>query len=585
MRAGVRVVLLACLLLVCLAAPAAAHSTLIGTDPDSGATLTEPPQQITLRFDNAIEESFGGVQVFSPSGDRMEAGQPEINGTEVRVPLRPLPQPGTYSVVFRIISGDGHPVESDFTFTYRPAPEPTPTPTPAPTPTPEPTPTKEPTPAGTQSPAVNSTAASTATPSTPPADGPPSDSFQLENAGTGTAIGLWVGRLTNQLVLAALMGLLVRGVLLKPTSWRAAPMRSVLRGAGIVATAWAVSALLLFVFGLSTAAARPLPDALDANLIARFADTRFGLATLAQAVLASAVAVAIFAVRGRGGVTAILAAVGLGAFGPVWWGHAGSADLLIVALASNWVHIVGVTTWVGGLAVLAVFVLSKRGRLTDVGVLVRGFSRLAGWAIGAVLASGVVNALLHLGSVEQLVDTTWGRLVLIKLVLFAGVAWLGLQNRRRFVPRISGSPDASGVRRAFRRFAVAELGLMIAAFGVAATLASAVPAEAEAASRMQSVVAGFGEGEINITVDPAETGSNVIHLYFLGADAMPREVDDPVLTLTGAGDQINAELLLAGPGHYTALGQTIPNPGNYTAEVTATIDERSVQTSSAITIR
>ena len=576
------VALLACLFTTVVAQPAGAHSSLIGSDPPAGATLTEAFDEVVLQFDNPIEESFGGLQVFSPDGVRVESGQPVISETAVRVPLDRLRASGIYTVVFRIISADGHPVESDFTFTFD-APTPTPQPTqPTPVPTSEPSPTE---PTETPTPLATPTPEASATPPAAVADEPPTDSFQLKDAGAGTALGLWTARFINQLLLTALVGLLVTAVLLHPQSLREGPARGLLRWAGGAAVLWSLSALLLFTFGVSTAAARPLPEALDGDLVRRFASTRFGTSTLVQSAVAILVAAAATTARGRRGAGAALAGAALGAFAPVWWGHAGSSKLLPVAVTSNWAHVLGVTAWVGGLAVLAVVVLSNRGHRLDRAAATRRFSRLAGCAIGAVMLSGLVNALLNMGSADQLLDTTWGRLVVVKLALFAGIAWLGWQNRRRFVPRLSASPEASDVRQAFRRFAAVEVGLMVAAFAVAATLATVVPAQAEAAARIQSIVSPFGDGEINLTVDPAEAGSNLIHLYFLGDDGTPREVDEPELTLTGETGQIAVDLLPAGPGHYTALAQTIPEPGDYTVDVTARIDQRSFQASGAITVR
>lgn len=89
------------------------------------------PGQVSLTFSKRVEASFAGVQVFDPAGQRAEAGESTVVDTQVTVPLQPLTVPGTYTVVFRIVSGDSHPVESQFTFVYAPPPPPPPAPEPS----------------------------------------------------------------------------------------------------------------------------------------------------------------------------------------------------------------------------------------------------------------------------------------------------------------------------------------------------------------------------------------------------------------------------------------------------------------------
>lgn len=579
MRRALPVTAAALVLLAVLAGPAVAHARLISTDPPGGATVEQAPDHVALTFSERIETSFGGVQVFDPAGERVDAGDAQITDTRVQVPLAPLEAAGSHTVVFRVISGDGHPVESRFSFEYQPQTSPLPTPTGSPTPATDPTPTAGPTP--TPSPAETATAAPAparpANPTAAPAD------FDLEDAGTGTTVGLWTSRLVNYLALTAVVGLLLAAaVLLAAGGGLSGRQRGVVRLAAVAGGLWALSAVALFVFGLSTVAARPLPDALSGDLPARFAATRFGYTTLAQGGVAVATTALALLARSRRGVLAALAAAALGGFAPAWWGHAGTAPLPVMALASDWVHVLATTTWVGGLAALAVLLLGTAGTEREFATPAQRFSRIAGWAIAAVLVTGTVNSLLHIDAANQLWTTTWGRLVLAKVALFASIAWLGWRNRRRLLPRLTG--EHLDARKAFRTLALAEVALMAAAFGVATGLASSIPADAEAAARIQSVVTAFGDGQINLTVDPATAGDNVMHLYFLGPTGQQRDVDDPTLTLTSDAATIEPVLLTAGTGHYTVLNERIDASGEYRVTVTATSDGERLTTTASITI-
>lgn len=137
-----------------LAAPVAfAHSDLVSSDPEDGAQLDRAPQEIVLTFSEPLLPDFVRVIVTNPDG---EIGDLIITGVDGPTAVAKWPQnlvPGDWTVTYRVVSQDGHPVEGSISFSYvdaAPSPSPSPTsesasPTPDPTtpPEPEPEPTSE----------------------------------------------------------------------------------------------------------------------------------------------------------------------------------------------------------------------------------------------------------------------------------------------------------------------------------------------------------------------------------------------------------------------------------------------------------
>ncbi|WP_438353218.1 copper resistance CopC family protein [Microbacterium sp. CJ88] len=123
---------------VVVAAPASAHDALVSTDPAAGTTIAGLPTQLTLTFSGDLLTDPGAtqVQVTDASGASVVAGAPVVSGTTVTQPLTPvLGSPGgTVTVLWRVVSSDGHPISDQFAFTVAAAPtapvEPPPTPTP-----------------------------------------------------------------------------------------------------------------------------------------------------------------------------------------------------------------------------------------------------------------------------------------------------------------------------------------------------------------------------------------------------------------------------------------------------------------------
>ena len=130
------------------------------------------------------------------------------------------------------------------------------------------------------------------------------------------------------------------------------------------------------------------------------------------------------------------------AFLPALGGHAGVQSPVAVLLPANVLHVMAMSAWLGGIAMLVLALRAATSRL-DAGprtrllaAVVGRFSTLAGAAIAVLLASGIAQGLVEVGTVPNLVETAFGRAVLIKVVLFAGIIALGAINRRRLLPAL-----------------------------------------------------------------------------------------------------------------------------------------------------
>jgi len=117
-RTGGRLAAVAAVLLVSIgwAAPALAHDALLGSEPADGAVLTEAPSQIVLTFSAAQAGVGSEVAVVGPDGAVWSDGPAQVSEAVVTQPLRPDMPEGVYTVTFRSVSGDGHPVSGAFTF-------------------------------------------------------------------------------------------------------------------------------------------------------------------------------------------------------------------------------------------------------------------------------------------------------------------------------------------------------------------------------------------------------------------------------------------------------------------------------------
>jgi methionine-rich copper-binding protein CopC len=108
--------------LVLLATPAWPHALLVRSSPARRATLTTAPERVQLWFNEAIEPRFSSISVRDAGGQPVDLGDVRVEPEDPKrltVGLKPLGR-GTYRVRFRVLSVDGHVVESEYPFTLRP---------------------------------------------------------------------------------------------------------------------------------------------------------------------------------------------------------------------------------------------------------------------------------------------------------------------------------------------------------------------------------------------------------------------------------------------------------------------------------
>ena len=98
------------------AAPALAHARLVSSTPADGATLAASPARIVLRFDEVVETSSAQVAVTAPDGSAVSTGVAEVQDGVVSADVDALPTAGDYTVGWRVVSADGHPVDGQVVF-------------------------------------------------------------------------------------------------------------------------------------------------------------------------------------------------------------------------------------------------------------------------------------------------------------------------------------------------------------------------------------------------------------------------------------------------------------------------------------
>ncbi|MCJ7436428.1 MAG: copper resistance protein CopC [Acidimicrobiia bacterium] len=567
LRRALAVVALASGVLLVGASPAFAHAELVESDPAPGAVLTKSPPTITLQFTETVRAENGGVRVFDADGGRVDQGGVDVSGRTVRMPVPKLDN-GSYVVTWRVVSADSHPIQGAFTFQVGEGGGP-----------------------GATSREVTGLA-----------------NRLLGAQGGDKVVGAAYG-VVRGLVFAGL-ALLIGGAAFAAAISPGA--RASKRARAIVGLGWVVT-FVASIAGLALygpyVSGLGIGEALSTSLLGDTLGERLGEIWLARiVVLLVAVPLLVLLFRRPGREEQRL---------PAWWlplgavvaialaatpglaGHAVSGDWVSAAVIADTLHVLAMAVWLGGLVVLAAMTLTGSNTTEHLRETVPRFSRVALGCVVALAATGAFQTWRQVGSLDALRSTDYGRILTVKLVLFAAIVVFAAFSREIVLrlfgppePSASGMPavtggsdddlpaqtdtldqyeidDASEVRH-LRRSVWGEIVLAVAVLAATALLVNAAPARTAVAQGSEGGAVGVTMKSKKVWVDftatPGVTGANDVHANTLTPSGAPLDVTDLKVTIDLPDRNIapiDVALRRLSPGHYYAPGFDVPIAGEW----------------------
>jgi copper transport protein len=523
-----------------LAGPAAAHAELDSSDPAAGAVLDQAPAKVTIVFTEPPDLAFSSVMVLNAGGQEMQSG-PAVASDAPRSLAVPLPADlpdGVYTVSWAVVSSaDGHPSVGSFAFGI-----------------------------GVDPGAVG--AAQTQESSTP----------------TPTVASV-AGKAMLYLGILLSIGVALAGLWTIGTSM---PGR---RSIAVAAGCFAAAGAIVMLFAERSSLGVSLGDLLTSDTGRAYV----WLLGAALVVLVAAITVATsparwgFVLLGVAGiVTAAARAAG---------GHAAAASPAWVQEATQTVHMVAASVWIGGFVPILVLLRARRRAEAPAPIQeVRRFSSAAGWAVLVVVATGlvrVVNEEGGLGSVwSRLTDSSYGTTLIVKVSVVVVVIALGAWNRLRSIPRLADGGGDRLLRRVMTGEAVGAL-VIVVTTGLLTGL-NPEPAEPQAPPTPPSISASGSDfattTKVTLTATPGLAGPNDFR-----ADVTDYDTGEPVVATgvrlrfepVGQPQVATSELDLAqsGSGAWTGNGPQLSLAGvwNVTAQVQA--GSRTTEVALVVTTR
>ena len=115
-------VLLGAGLTLAVATPAQAHDELVSSYPEADSTIASSPAEITLSFSGELIAGMqsAAVEVIAPDGENVATDAPSEDGTSITQHLTPDPPAGIFTVRWKVVSSDGHPISGEYTYTVEP---------------------------------------------------------------------------------------------------------------------------------------------------------------------------------------------------------------------------------------------------------------------------------------------------------------------------------------------------------------------------------------------------------------------------------------------------------------------------------
>ena len=539
-----RLLLITAVLLLCIgsAVPVSAHALLLSSNPAPNAILATSPAQVELFFSEPVAQGLSSLKVLYSNGQSADSGDMRVdpaNPERMTVSL-PALENGVYTVSWTAVSAsDGHQTEGSFSFGV-----------------------------GNVNAAALPTTKQSSSSSLP-------GSALFAKWLLLSALALLGGQLPF-LWLVWKPSLkqdaeALPAAVVTPPAWKR------LTWIGLFGALAAIFIGLLAQAGQASGAELALPWA--PAMVVLLSTTRLGLIWLARLALA---------------LLAIWLAMGRPATWKTWLGYATALALMLsVSLTSHaateaqpllpviddWIHILGMTVWLGGVAYLLTGlrgVLSIEARLrTRLTSLSMGrFSTMALVSVGAIGITGLVSASLRVGTLQALLTSIYGHALLFKQIFVVGLLALAGVNLVFISPRLKrsrlqGEANAVLVKR-FGKIVLAEVILGALLLMSVSLLTYLPPARINPPIQELNGSARADDLQVNLTITPGQVGVNTFQLRLRANGAPVVSVKQALLRFTPQTANIapsEGELIAQGDGTYTAKGTYFSLPGSWQVQV------------------
>jgi copper transport protein len=494
-------VVVALLTMLAPAQHASAHAILLTSAPAPSAVLDQSPTEIALFFNEFVDTVFGKIRILDSSGNDVQTVKPirdASNQSIVRAPISPL-EPGTYVVIWRIASSDSHPVQGSFSFQI-----------------------------GNASADVSAIR----------------NGQLLERHGLARLFDVirWVTYLGIVLLIGGI------GLLQAVRTDRLSP-RSTLALMG----GWAFAALGtlegLIAYGPHISGYK-IYKAVDLSLLSETLTTQYGKMQLARLVLLGVIGVLITVIQFRGtwwwkiGAWAALVGVTLTLS---LAGHPVATNPVALSVGLDMLHILAVSLWVGPLLII---VYDRNMWLANdestSAPSLRWFSQTAGFAVPVIVLTGTLQAWLMLDGFGQILDSRYGRTLIVKVCLVIVLIALGAVSRVAMQRKQSGSLRQSmGIEVLF--------GLVILA--ITSTLV-AMPPKGEIEPAPLSSTIFQGQMIVELSLTSARVGQSEVHVVIARADGTIVQISAATARMSMPSRNIpNGPIVLAEtrPNHFSGV--------------------------------
>ena len=494
---------------------ALAHAELVSTSPANQAVLDISPPEIALQFTENVDPIEPGIRVVDADGDDVEIGSVDQTGggDTMRADIPDALGDGSYVVAWQAVSADSHRIRGAYTFSVGEA---------------------------------------SAT-----APGLVDGLFDAESDGQTESLLLGIGRFLSYAGIGVLIGAAVMAAILTPS----------LLGTRLVGTVLVIAAEVGFVGTIWMIAAQARLISGSFWSVSEVWDTQSGrwwFVRLVAIVLVGALIPLRSRIAGSKPGLAVAIAVSLVVLAIVAaGGHAIAGDQVVLGFTATLVHLAAMSIWLGGLVLLAFGLPS--GRFWDTAV------RFSPWGLGAVAAlalSGIANGWRQLGSISGLTDSTYGRWLVIKVLIVFMVVGVAMFSRRS----IRADDDSRSLT--VRRSVIVEVAGIALVLMATAGLVNSPPPPSSAQNASASAVVGDRIAQVEL--EPAVTGGTEMHVYVTSPGGGLDRADEITVTAALPSSDLgplDVDVVSGGPNHVIGTDVILPVAGLWTFEVTARYGE------------